>query len=148
MPVKTKKRAAKKAAAKQTAPRYSKHRQIMTGEGLSLSLVALEAKYSDVSAFCFSDRRTGHRWIKEGPPNTLSRGVQLLRTLGLTLQDAEFLINLGLEVAGDESLPQPVLNLKSQVATLRAVHEARRDRNRNGPKSRKAPQGSKAAVPA
>jgi hypothetical protein len=101
----------------------------MTGVDFGLALFTVEAKYNEASAFFGSDRRTGHRWTKSKPSSPVSRNLQLMLSLGLTLADAKFLIEAGVDEAGGGNLPKPVLDLKSQVSLLRAAKGDRHEQH-------------------
>jgi hypothetical protein len=99
----------------------------MTGDDFMLALFPTEAKYGEVSKFYGSDRRTGHRWTKTKPSTPVARNLQLIMALGLTLSDAKFLIEAGVDEAGGGVLPKAVLDISSRVALLRAAKGDRHD---------------------
>jgi hypothetical protein len=58
-----------------------------------------EATSGDFALFLGSDRSTGYRWKRsQGPPNGAARLLQLMDSLGLTLDRAETIIEGGRKV--------------------------------------------------
>lgn len=129
----------------------SDQHKLMTGAEFSLALVQAEANYADVSRFVMSERRTGHRWEKDGPSNPMARCLQLMHALGLTLEQAEWLINEGVARTGKKkgSLPKPVINLGERVRDMmRAAEEGHHDEDqRDRPARRPARKSHEAHAP-
>lgn len=104
----------------------------MSGETFTLALAPLETSYAELSSFIASPRRTGHRWMSKGPSNPMAVLMNLCITLGLTLRDADLLIQEGQRRGGPDSLPQKLIDLQPQIEELRALVARRRKRTSHG----------------
>jgi hypothetical protein len=92
--------------------------KFMSSEDFGLAMFQAQTNYADISAFFGSDRRTGHRWQEDGPSNQVSRLMQLMCALSLTLDDVRLLIASGIAKSGT-SVPDKVASVETQVAALR-----------------------------
>lgn len=86
---------------------YVPHETIMGVAQFMKGLDRIHATAGDIAIFVGSDRTTGYRWKRVGPSNGVARIVQILSALGLTLREAEEIIEGRLKVSvvyedGDE----------------------------------------------
>lgn len=90
--------------------------KVMTDWDYILGLQNVETTYPGLSSFYLSDRRTGHRWTQDGPPNPVARQLQTLMVLGLSLSDIQILIKAG-EMKAQSHLPAKMIDadLKAEV---------------------------------
>lgn len=107
-----------KTAAKALRKQTRRHVSILDRDDFALALVSLDTDYSRFSNFYNSDRRTGHRWLQKGPSDFVARLIQLCLSLGLTLEQARYLIDQGVVLAGGGGVPEPVINLGPRVAKM------------------------------
>ena len=64
-------------------------RQLMSGPEYRQALQTVDAGYADLAYFLENERRTTHRWLETGPPNTIARLLQLMMAKGWKLQHVE-----------------------------------------------------------
>lgn len=93
--------------------------KFMSNDEFTLAMFEAGTNYADISAFFGSDRRTGHRWQEAGPSNQVSRLMQLMCALGLTLDDVRVLIAEGIQKSRT-AIPSKVADLSTQVEMVRS----------------------------
>lgn len=115
-----------------------KQHKIMTKADFRLAMFETEARYDTLAGFYHSDRRTGHRWQQDGPPNPVARFLELLLVLDLSLDDAAVLIAAGRDASGGGPLPVKIVStdLKGEVARIRGKKDRTRGRTSDRSKSR------------
>jgi hypothetical protein len=99
-------------------------KKFMNAKLFNEGLIRVESDYARISKFYGSERRTGHRWTIDGPSNQVAVTIKLLSALGLTIEDAKFLMDLGERKSGTK-LPAVVLDISASVALMQSQQRQR-----------------------
>lgn len=121
-------------------------KKILSEEEFGIALFDLETDYKGISQFYYSDRRTGHRWLMEGPSNQVARFIQLCLALGITVGQARDIIAAGQAKSGI-ALPKQVVELSTQVAALQQELRQKAKAARGGAKGASSGHRSKRRAP-